>query len=325
MIIVSIIVAVHNAGAQLRVCLDSLVRQTLSDIQIVAVCDCPTDGSDEVVKEYASRDSRIIVVENKRNLHIGESRNRGLQVATGEYVAFMDHDDFCDARMLEELYSRAKGSNADIVFSPISKYYLNTGEKVRRVVDVELPDNSREYVLNWILTSGKGHSQNGTNFYQVHGSLYRRSLIAAHGVRFVDTKKVVPEDVIFNIEAVYHSASAIFVGDSFYYHVQTGNNTGGSLSYYEWDKRYQGLMHLRKFMEENHADNSYKERLEQFVVKTAEYSLLQIASRGKLKMLLSVMSAMRKDRYVKSSFRKHRISDMPHSTLCSIMAWIVRI
>ena len=119
---VSVIVTIYNAGKYLACCLDSLIYQTLEDIEIILVLDCPSDGSDVLAKSYATNDNRIVIVENKVNLHIGESRNEGLKIAQGEYVTFMDHDDFCKPFMLEVLYNKANSINADAVFSPLVEY-----------------------------------------------------------------------------------------------------------------------------------------------------------------------------------------------------------
>ena len=88
---ISIIVPVYNAGNYLRHCLDTLVNQTLRDIEIILIIDCPTDGSDEICREYAANDNRIVIINNVRNLHIGNSRNEGLKIAQGKYIGFSDH------------------------------------------------------------------------------------------------------------------------------------------------------------------------------------------------------------------------------------------
>ena len=83
---VSIIIPVYNAGKYLVRCLDSLVNQTMTDIEIILILDKPTDGSDLVAEEYSHKDKRIKIIANEKNLHIGCSRNVGLKAAQGEYV-----------------------------------------------------------------------------------------------------------------------------------------------------------------------------------------------------------------------------------------------
>ena len=98
---VSIIVPIYNAGKFLEKCLDTLVNQTLKDIEIILVLDCPTDGSDRIAREYAEKDPRIRLIINEQNLNIGLSRNEGLKIARGEYIGFSDHDDWRELDMYE--------------------------------------------------------------------------------------------------------------------------------------------------------------------------------------------------------------------------------
>ena len=121
---VSIIVPVYNAGKYLAPLLDSLVGQTLREIEVILVLDCPTDGSDQVAEEYAARDGRVVIVRNRENLHVGFSRNEGLKVARGEYIGFCDHDDLVEPEMFEKLYARGKETGAEVV---VADYYVTNG------------------------------------------------------------------------------------------------------------------------------------------------------------------------------------------------------
>ena len=115
--LVSIILPVYNAGEYLRPCLDTLINQTLRNIEIICVLDCPTDGSDKVVEEYAEKDHRIVVIRNEQNLHIGESRNAGIRAAKGEYIGFSDHDDPHELDMYEKLYIATEHESKKIIIS----------------------------------------------------------------------------------------------------------------------------------------------------------------------------------------------------------------
>lgn len=111
---VSVIIPVYNVEEYLRECLDSVVNQTLKEIEIICVDDGSTDNSLEILKEYAKKDSRITVI-TQQNLHAGVARNAGLAVAKGEYLSFLDSDDFFELNMLEETYNKAKNDNAEII------------------------------------------------------------------------------------------------------------------------------------------------------------------------------------------------------------------
>ena len=98
---VSVIIPVYNVEKYLRQCLDSVVNQTLEDIEIICINDCSTDNSLSILEEYAAKDSRIKVIINEKNLHAGISRNKGLAAANSEYVYFMDADDYLEPNALE--------------------------------------------------------------------------------------------------------------------------------------------------------------------------------------------------------------------------------
>lgn len=118
---VSVIVAVYNTETYLTQCMNSIVNQTLRDLEIICVDDGSTDGSLAILNEFAKNDSRIRVF-SQRNQGAGAARNFGLQNATGEYLSFLDSDDFFEPEMLEKAYSFAARSSADIVVFGSDQY-----------------------------------------------------------------------------------------------------------------------------------------------------------------------------------------------------------
>lgn len=132
---VSVIIPVYNVEEYLRECLDSVVNQTLKEIEIICVDDGSTDKSLEILKEYAKKDNRITVITQK-NLHAGVARNAGLAVARGEYVHFLDSDDFFELNMFEEMYNKAKKDKSDIVVCE-NAVYDSLSQKVTRFVRID--------------------------------------------------------------------------------------------------------------------------------------------------------------------------------------------
>lgn len=112
---VTIIIPVYNVEAYLRQCLDSVVGQTLRDIEILCVDDGSTDGSTGILREYAAKDCRVKVLLHEHT-NAGAARNAGMAVATGEYLGFVDSDDWCEPTLFEKAYGRAKADAADVVF-----------------------------------------------------------------------------------------------------------------------------------------------------------------------------------------------------------------
>ncbi len=112
---VSVIIPVYNPGEGIRKCIHMLRNQSLADIEMIFVDDCGTDGSMDAVRAAAAEDARIKILSNEKNLGAGASRNRGIEEAEGEYLAFVDPDDYPETDFLELLYHKAEQTKPDIV------------------------------------------------------------------------------------------------------------------------------------------------------------------------------------------------------------------
>ena len=112
---ISIIIPVYNVEKYLRECLDSCINQTLEDIEIICVDDCSTDNSYKILEEYQQKDSRIKVFKQETNRKQGAARNRGLEIATGEYIWFVDSDDYIDTKACQILYDTIKKFDVDML------------------------------------------------------------------------------------------------------------------------------------------------------------------------------------------------------------------
>jgi len=111
MVKVSIIVPVYNTEKYLRSCLDSLLSSTLDNLEIIAIDDCSTDNSLAILKEYASRYPNIKIVTNEKNIGTGACRNLGIKLSQGEYIGFVDSDDYVNPKMYETMYNGAVANN----------------------------------------------------------------------------------------------------------------------------------------------------------------------------------------------------------------------
>ncbi len=124
---VSVIIPVYNAAPFLHQCLDSIVHQTLTDIEIILVNDGSTDDSNNILNECSSKDNRISII-NQENKGAGAARNSGLRLATGKYLSFLDADDFFEPEMLEKLYNKCEETGADIAIYKANSYDNQKGE-----------------------------------------------------------------------------------------------------------------------------------------------------------------------------------------------------
>jgi len=140
---VSVIIPVYNAEEYLREGLQSVAGQTLKDIEVICVDDGSTDSSSKIIDEFVKKDARFINI-RQENGGAGKARNTGLKVAQGEYLSFLDCDDFYEADMLEKMYLRAKETNARIVVCACDQYINETGEYTDCSYSIHqnlLPDN----------------------------------------------------------------------------------------------------------------------------------------------------------------------------------------
>ena len=192
MVRVSVVIPVYNAEPYLRECLDSAIGQTFEEIEIICVDDGSTDGSREILHEYARRDGRIGVIE-QGNLGASGARNRGMDIATGEYLLFLDADDYLELTAVEDAYAQCVADEADIGIFKIRYAEQDTGVSV---------------VGDWSLRMDlvPGHvpfspaDMRGSLFRfvtpTVWNKMLRRSFVQERGLRF-STQLKRAEDVAF--------------------------------------------------------------------------------------------------------------------------------
>ena len=122
MVQLSIIMPIYNTGKYLHKCIKSILSQTLTNFELILVDDGSVDESGQICDEYAAKDARIKVI-HKKNEGVSIARNTGIEVAAGEYIGFIDSDDWIESDMYEKLYNLAKSKECDIVMcDTVTKY-----------------------------------------------------------------------------------------------------------------------------------------------------------------------------------------------------------
>ena len=194
---VSVVVPIYNASDYLRPALDSVLQQTLSDIEIICVDDGSTDSSLDIIKEYLERDSRIRII-TETNAGPAHARNNGMRRARGEYIAFLDADDFLEPTFLESLYEIAKRDNLDIAISRYDVYNTKkstfelTSEAEYSAIFADGKVSSKSEYPDEILMSTIGSAWN---------KLFRRSFVENMGLQFLADVRMY-EDVYFVVTAM---------------------------------------------------------------------------------------------------------------------------
>ncbi len=216
----SVIVPVYNVEPYLRKCLDSLVGQTCKDKEIILVDDGSTDSSGNICDEYAKQFDFLRVV-HQANQGLSGARNTGIAHATGEWLSFVDSDDWVDTDMLERLMGYILATDAD----------MYRFDHVRVKEDKKHNWFSKRFSYNGAIiniqdeqTLFRCYYNNYKVFLNAWGGVYRYSIIREHHLRFVDTREVCWEDVLFNFQYVLHTKKIVALGDTPYYYRDRENS-----------------------------------------------------------------------------------------------------
>ena len=205
---VSIIVPIYNVEKYLRQCLDSIVNQTLKDIEIILVDDGSTDSCPSICDEYASKDKRIIVI-HKENKGLGAAYNTGLDIAKGEYIGFVESDDFIELNMYEELYKRAVETGVDVVKSSFyyyhfEKYSISNTSKFENI-------KNGIYKMRQIPEFLWGHCSHWS-------AIYKRDFLLNKKIKFHETKGAAAQDFGFALSVFANLDECYILNSKLYYY-----------------------------------------------------------------------------------------------------------
>ena len=201
---VSVIIPVYNVEKYLRKCLDSIINQTLKDIEIIIVNDCSTDNSLQIIEEYKQKDDRIVFVDLKQNKGVSNARNEGIKLSTGHYIAFIDADDFLEKNYIEKLSE----TEADISICSFYKEYFFKSEK-NIVVNMKTSKTKDEFICD-LLSFQKAAGC-------VWGKLFDAKFLKENNLFFDDNLKLA-EDAEFCLRAVYYNPKIVYVPDILYHY-----------------------------------------------------------------------------------------------------------
>ena len=234
---VSVLVPIYNVEQYLPECLNSLCEQTLKNIEIICINDGSTDASGAILDEYAKNNSNIIVI-NKKNSGYGDSMNRGLEAATGEYIGIVESDDFIDANGFEKLYELAKKTDADIVKA---NYYYHSKDK----------DEVHEVVKNQKLNKAITISDDYSILLEEPGiwsAIYRRDFLNENRIRFRKTPGASYQDTGFFFKTACAAKKIVYTKNA-YLHYRTDNANSSVKSLEKVNYVVEEYVDIEKFLE----------------------------------------------------------------------------
>ncbi len=242
MVKVSVIIPVFNVEKYLKQCLDNLLNQTLKDIEIICINDGSTDKSLEILNDYAKKDYRVKVV-NKQNEGQGIARNLGLETVKGEFLSFIDPDDWVETDMFEKMYLQAKDLNSQVVICDYTKFFEKNGKIIT-------PHIFRKAVS---LTKSKAIKiPNGENIYKnlidktilvspsyTWNAIYEKELLKRNNIKFTNQRCY--EDVLFTLQSRTKAQRISYINKSFYnYRIRSTSTLRSNNS------RYRDLINVIK-------------------------------------------------------------------------------
>lgn len=265
---ISIIIPVYNIEKYIAACLDSLINQTMKDIEIICVNDGSPDGSPEILNQYAQKDERVIVL-NQSNQKVSYTRNNGMKLASGEYILFVDGDDWLELNACEVLYDYAKKYNTDVVMFSCRLEYANktlfkyafeqdfiefTGEECKilhrrhaGMIGAELTSPEKQDYLCSACTK-----------------LYKKDIIDKYNLSFYDITKIGSyEDGLFNLFYFKYVQKAVYIKKPFY-HYRKDNESSNTSNHKpnlsgQWDHLFDIM---ESYIAENQMDDDFKQGLQ---------------------------------------------------------------
>nr|WP_300094774.1 glycosyltransferase [Sedimentibacter sp.] len=246
MSLISIVIPVYNVEKYLSRCLESILSQSLKEIEIIVVNDGSTDHSLEICRYYQKRDSRIVIID-KQNEGVSVARNTGINYSSGKYIGFVDPDDWIEKNMYENMYNTIEKFKCSIAFCNYSKD-SKLGSTIK-TLKINKDLLGKLDIINELIANIVGIEDIFPKYYNVMGCvwrcLYKKDFIDEFGLRFTPGISIM-EDLLFNVQALIYCDRAC-IDHGVYYHYM--KNKSSSLHKYN-EKMWQDQVVVHNMLEE---------------------------------------------------------------------------
>ena len=236
--LVSVIIPIYNVEQYLKTCLESVVNQTYGNIEIICVNDCTPDNSMKIVNDYCKKYDNIIILEHESNFGLGPARNTGCKAASGEYIFFLDSDDYIHTGNIFNLVTASLEHNSDLTFSRIEVF--SSDDKLTSNVD-----QMRKYFSSTLTKKNVTINSDNFLFYLNNlpcvawNKLYKTSFLREKGITFLNSNTP-HEDEGFNIKVLLNKPKVIYVDKAGYYYLLRQNSIM-DLAYNNYKSRIENL------------------------------------------------------------------------------------
>ena len=268
---VSIIVPVYNAEKYLERCINSLKNQSLEAIEIILVDDSSTDSSLEMCNKMALEDSRIKVI-HKVNEGAGKARNAALKVAAGEYIGFVDSDDFVEADMFKTLYDKAVKYGSDLVMSGVlfvdGNMFSEAGECVRKTYFDKDTHFDTEESLKKLRMGIVGATPEDTDDSKygmsIWKNLFKTEIIKQNNITFQSEREMLSEDALFMIDYISCIKKAAGINEAFYNYCRNEESISKSYKKDRFEKSLVFINEVEKIFKKDIPPEEYQIYIDRF-------------------------------------------------------------
>lgn len=316
---ISVVVPIYNVEVYLERCLDSIVNQTLKELEIILVDDGSNDGSNRIARTYAGKDSRVILLVNEKNIGQGLSRQKGLAYARGEYVTFVDSDDFIGPEMYEDLYRKAKEREYDVVGSDFT-YVSPDGKRIVNAIDRERIDKlDYTYILDRLFSSEQNHFIPNS----LCDKIYKLDFIRKNKIEILSERMLFLEDLVFNVHFFSCRPTVAWLPQSYYNYMLRKGSTMYSYRRQFVDRYKMMNQELSSILRQHGIEeDKYRHELDQNLFRYTFVFLTNCFHNPDYKSRLPEFYRIIKDPYLKKNLKKISSKEVFHSNDSWIKKWI---
>lgn len=326
---ISIIVPVYNVEKYLSKCIESIINQNYKDIEIILVNDGSTDNSGEICDKYMQKDKRIRVI-HKINEGVSIARNTGLKVATGEYIAFVDGDDFVHEDIYTKLISIIDNSKYDLVMCRFYRSFANEKNVIEQE-PLRQGEYSKESIYKELILPMIGNDFNNIGKTLIMGAiwrgLYKKEIINKNRIEFPKIK--IAEDMLFHLNYLLYCNYVYVEKKAYYYYRYNSNSATKKYITSLWDTLNRQLTmisnDLKKF---GLLNEESKERLKSNTFYFIAWCFTNECNPNNTKKYRDVVKEMKKisnTRYFKSTFTWKNIMTTPFKERCIFICIKLRL
>jgi glycosyltransferase involved in cell wall biosynthesis len=258
---ISVIVPIYNAQTYLEKCIQSISNQTLKEIEIILVNDGSIDNSLEICRAYAKKDERIVVIDQE-NQGVSQARNNGMKVATGEYIGFVDPDDWIEEKMYENLYCKIKELQVPLCFC---NYYKESKRRKIKKFSFEEELLSKEDIKEKLICPMIGLDAIMPKYVYVMGSvwrcLYERDFLEKNEIIFPENISLM-EDLVFNVEALLKCESVGIDHTPYYHYIKNPKSILHSYNKKMWEDQVKVYERLEELLMQVKLQQEMQNRLD---------------------------------------------------------------